>query len=83
MKILFFSLPFDKIILRFYLMMAVVVAAFFAGVPWLGLVAVPIFMSILMGIRVTKTTSQKRFTIKSSQRTTQRGQEIGQQSLSW
>lgn len=47
----FFALEIDKIIIRYYLMMAAVIAPFMLGVPLLAILAVPIFLSALMGIK--------------------------------
>ncbi len=48
-----FTLPFDKLILRFYLLMAVVIVPFFMGVPILALLALPVFLSALLGVEFT------------------------------
>ena len=53
MKIEFFKLSFDKILLRYYLMMVVAIAPFFLGVPFMSLLAVPIFFSSIMGIKIS------------------------------
>ena len=45
-----FDLNFGTVILRFYLMMAVVITAGFTGLWLLGLLALPIFISIMMGV---------------------------------
>ncbi len=46
----FFSLNFGTVLLRFYLMMVVVIAAGFSGYWFFGLLALPIFLSIMMGL---------------------------------
>ena len=46
-----FEASFETVILRFSLMMAVVIISFIAGLPFLALIAVPIFLSALMGIK--------------------------------
>ncbi len=48
-----FSLSFDKLILRYYLLMAVVIAAFFAEVPLFALLALPIFLTSILGLSIT------------------------------
>lgn len=35
---------------RFYLMMAIVIASFFMGMPWLSILALPVFVISLLGI---------------------------------
>lgn len=40
------------IIFRFYLMMAVVLTAFFSGQFWLAIIALPLFLSALLGVSV-------------------------------
>ena len=45
-----FDLNFGTVVLRFYLMMAVVITAGFTGLWLLGLLALPIFISIMMGV---------------------------------
>ena len=37
---------------RYYLMMGVVIVSLFAGFPWFSLLAIPIFMSALIGIKI-------------------------------
>lgn len=45
-----FTASFETIVLRFYLLMLVVIAPFFMGVPMLALLAVPLFFITLLGI---------------------------------
>lgn len=57
-----FNLRLDTLILRFYLMMLVIIIAGFIGIWALSFLALPIFMTCLMGIdfssgRVKKTTA--------------------------
>ena len=47
----FFQLNFAALIIRFYLLMAVVIGAFFSGYPVLAFSALPIFLSAMMGIK--------------------------------
>jgi len=59
----FFNLNFGTVLLRFYLMMGVVIAAGFSGYWFAGLLALPIFLSIMMGLTFSgfkKTKSKKR-----------------------
>lgn len=48
----FYKLSFDRIIWRFYLMMAVVVGSFIIGVPALAILSLPIFLSAIMGVKI-------------------------------
>jgi len=54
MKVEFLNLGIAKIILRFYLMMAVVILAGFTGAWWLAILALPIFMSTILGVHFSK-----------------------------
>lgn len=45
-----FEAKFGTIVLRYYLMMAVVVGAFFFDLPFLAILAIPIFLSAMMGV---------------------------------
>ena len=47
----FFELNFATVILRFYLMMAVVIGGFFIGQYWIAAFALPIFLSVMLGAR--------------------------------
>ena len=46
----FFALSFDKVILRFGLMMACVIIGLFSGQPLIAILALPIFLSATMGV---------------------------------
>jgi len=46
----FFNLNFGTVLLRFYLMMGVVIAAGFSGYWFFALLALPIFLSIMLGL---------------------------------
>lgn len=46
----FFALTFDKVLLRFFLMMTCVIGGLFAGQPLIAILALPIFLSALLGI---------------------------------
>jgi hypothetical protein len=46
-----FSLNFGTLILRFYLLMAIVIGAFFIGIPALALLALPVFFVSMMGVK--------------------------------
>jgi len=45
---------FTTVILRFYLMMAIVLLAFFSGYPAFAVLAVPVFLSGLAGVSFKK-----------------------------
>ena len=49
-----FQLSFDKLLVRFYLLMLVVLVAGFTGLWWLAMLALPIFFTALMGITLGK-----------------------------
>jgi len=46
----FFALTFDKVLLRFFLMMACVIGGLFAGQPLIAILALPIFLSAVLGV---------------------------------
>ncbi len=45
-----FELSFSGVIIRFYLMMGIIIAAGFSGYLILGLLALPLFLISLMGV---------------------------------
>lgn len=45
-----FEANFDTILWRFYLLMTVVIGSFLVGVPLLALLALPIFLTAMLGI---------------------------------
>ena len=49
-----FELNFGALLLRFYLMMAVILVAGFTGQWWIGLFGLPIFISAMTGLRFGK-----------------------------
>lgn len=51
----FFEASVETIIIRYYVMMAVVIIPFVIGIPILAVVALPIFLSALMGISFKRT----------------------------
>ena len=55
----YFNLSIDTLIMRFYLLMVVVIVSIFAGVPELSFLAVPIFLSGILGITIEKKNKQK------------------------
>jgi cytochrome b561 len=54
MKTALLSLSMQNVILRFYLLMAIVIAAGFLGQWWMGLLALPVFLSTLLGVALQK-----------------------------
>jgi 1,4-dihydroxy-2-naphthoate octaprenyltransferase len=56
----YFNLSLSTLIFRFYLMMAVIIAAGFSGLWFLCILALPIFFSAMMGIQFKKQHSIKK-----------------------
>jgi len=59
----FFKVPFDVLIMRYYLLMFVVIASFIIDTPILGLLALPIFLSAMLGVSFntkSKTSSEAK-----------------------
>lgn len=54
-----FKASFTTIILRYYLLMIVVIAPFYLGVPVLALIGLPIFLLAITGTTIRKTTKKK------------------------
>ena len=52
MNIAFFNLSFENVLNRYYLMMAIVIVAGFTGMWALGLLALPVFLSTIMGVSI-------------------------------
>ncbi len=46
----FFALTIDKVIIRFFLMMACVIGGMFAGQPLIAILALPLFLSAVLGV---------------------------------
>ena len=46
----FFEASIGTLVMRFYLMMAVALIAGFGGLPWLGVLCVPILLSAMLGV---------------------------------
>lgn len=51
-KVDMFSLSIGGVVVRFFLMMAIIIVGVFTGMPWLTLLGLPIFLSALMGVSV-------------------------------
>lgn len=58
----FFAITFDKILIRYYLMMACVIAGVFTAQYWLVALALPIFLSAILGVsfKAEKPTERKQ-----------------------
>jgi len=59
-----FNANFETIIWRYHLLIAVVVLSFVAGVPFLALLALPIFLTAILGISFKSNKTQKVIKIK-------------------
>jgi hypothetical protein len=46
----FYAITFDKVLIRFYLMMGVVLLGMFSGIYAIALLALPLFLSAILGI---------------------------------
>lgn len=46
----FFACTFDKVLIRFFLMMACVIGGLFAGQPLVAVLALPLFLSAILGV---------------------------------
>jgi hypothetical protein len=47
----FYAITFDQVVIRFYLMMGVVLLGMFSGVYAIALLALPLFLSAILGLR--------------------------------
>ena len=56
----YLNLPLSTLMLRFYLMMAVVIIAGFSGLWFLSILALPIFFSALLGVSFKRHHSIKK-----------------------
>ncbi|MEM8585443.1 MAG: hypothetical protein AAGF87_14285 [Bacteroidota bacterium] len=57
-----FNISLTTVLLRFYLMMAIVIVAGFSGMWWLSVLALPVFISNMIGLKlwpVQKSASQR------------------------
>lgn len=61
------QLSFTSVVLRFYLMMGIVIGAFFIGQGWLSILALPVLLSTLLGIQVRFRFAPKRASKRSAQ----------------
>ena len=49
----FFKLDFAGVLVRYYLLMTVVLVGGFSGQWWIGLLALPIFVSAITGLKIS------------------------------
>lgn len=54
-----FGLSLSTLVLRYYFMMLVIIAAGFTGQWWLAILALPIFLSCMMGVRFSNDQKSK------------------------
>lgn len=54
MKIEYFEAGWDIVIIRFFLMMAVIIGGIFMGQYWLAALSLPIFLSALTAVKISK-----------------------------
>lgn len=71
-KIDMFSLSIGGVVIRFFLMMAVIIAGVFTGMHWLTILGLPIFLSALMGVKLISpaTAEAKTSQIKVNEKAT-------------
>ena len=50
----YFDINLVTVLVRFYLMMAAVIVGLFTGLNWLAFLALPIFLSIMLGVTFRK-----------------------------
>ncbi len=62
----YFEASFDTIIIRFYMLMTIVIGSLFIGAPIFAYLAVPIFLSAMLGVTFwsKKTTKSKKVDMK-------------------
>lgn len=46
----YFACTFDKVLIRFFLMMASVIVGLFSGQPLIAFLALPLFLSAMLGV---------------------------------
>lgn len=55
----FFSLRWETALLRYYLLMALPILGGFSGQWWIGLFALPVFLSVVTGMKITRKVDKK------------------------
>ena len=71
-KIEYLKLGFGTVLLRYYLLMLIVIVAGFSGMPAIGLLALPVFLSTILGVTVTFGAEEKESRIKAMSKTEKR-----------
>lgn len=61
----FLSLGFSGILMRYYFLMAIVLVAGFSGYWLMGLFALPVFISAILGIKITLKPQSESTTAKA------------------
>jgi len=46
-----FALDFGGMMVRYYIMMGLIIVPLFIGMPWLAFLALPVFLSAILGIK--------------------------------
>lgn len=59
-----FQLKFSTLILRFYLIMAIVIVSFFAGYPILAILSLPVFISAMLGLQLRRSKNALKSTVR-------------------
>lgn len=72
-----FDLGIGTVIARFYLMMGVILVAGFTGQWWLTILALPIFLSIMLGISFGKDEKKKDASIKNMNTPAEQAKKAG------
>lgn len=62
MKVTYFNPSYESLVVRLYLMMTIVIATFCLGAPYLAVFAVPIFISSMLGLKITYKPSKETIT---------------------
>ena len=55
----FFNASFESVLIRYYLMMAIIIIAFFVNTPILAYLGFPLFLSAFMGVSFKKKSDVK------------------------
>jgi len=66
----FFEVSLDKVIMRFFAMMVTVIVPFLLGVPYLAILACPVFLSAMLGVKFSKsqTRNEANLSVLSSRK---------------
>ena len=63
-----FNISLTTVMIRFYLMMAVVIIGLFTGLNWMAFLALPLFLSIMLGATFKTKKATKAAQIKDNQK---------------